>query len=233
MGQKTNPIANRLGIIRGWDSNWYGGKNYKNRIKEDYHIRQYIEAHFSKSSISHIYIESTLKMIILTITSSRPGIIIGKGGKEIDKLKESLKKMTEKDVNINIYDIRNSSLDARLVAKNLSQQISNRISYKKAIKVAIYDAKRLDVEGIKIQISGRLNGAEMSRTESYKEGRIPLSTLRAYIDYAIDFAQTSYGIIGIKVWIMKGEIYEKKTDLSPLIGLKKQQRPKSKKYVTT
>ncbi|YBU89446.1 MAG: 30S ribosomal protein S3 [Candidatus Walczuchella monophlebidarum] len=233
MGQKTNPIANRLGIIRGWDSNWYGGKNYKNRIKEDYQIRQYIEVHFSKSSISHIYIESTLKMIILTITSSRPGIIIGKGGKEIDKLKESLKKMTEKDVNINIYDIRNSSLDARLVAKNLSQKISNRISYKKAVKGAISDAKRLDVEGIKIQISGRLNGAEMSRTESYKEGRIPLSTLRANIDYAIDFAKTSYGIIGIKVWIMKGEIYEKKTDLSPLIGLKKQQRPKSKKYVTT
>ncbi|WP_103327549.1 30S ribosomal protein S3 [Bacteroidetes bacterium endosymbiont of Geopemphigus sp.] len=224
MGQKTNPIANRLGIVRGWDSNWYGGKNYGDRILEDHQVRRYIEARLSKASVSRIYIERTLKLITVTITTARPGVIIGKGGQEVDKLKEELKKVTDKEVQINIFEIRHAALDPRLVAKDIAHQISNRVSYKKAIRVAISDARRMDAEGIKIQIAGRLNGAEMARNESYKEGRIPLSTLRADIDYSVAEAHTTYGVIGVKVWIMKGEIYQKRRELSPLLGLQKKQK---------
>lgn len=224
MGQKTNPIANRLGIVRGWDSNWYGGKNYGNRILEDHKVRRYIRARLSKASVSRIYIERTLKLITVTITTARPGVIIGKGGQEVDKLKEELKKITDKEVQINIFEIRHAALDPCLVAKDIAHQISNRVSYKKAIRVAISDARRMDAEGIKIQVAGRLNGAEMARNESYKEGRIPLSTLRADIDYSVAEARTTYGLIGVKVWIMKGEIYQKRRELSPLLGLQKKQK---------
>ena len=220
MGQKTNPIGNRLGIIRGWDSNWYGGRNYGDKIAEDDKIRKYIRARLSKASVSNVIIERTLKIITITITTARPGIIIGKAGQEVDKLKEELRKITDKEVQINIFEIKRPELDARLVGASVARQIESRISYRRAIKMAIAAAIRMNAEGIKIQISGRLNGAEMARSESYKEGRIPLSTFRADIDYALVEAHTTYGRLGIKVWIMKGEVYGKR-ELSPLVGMSK------------
>ena len=220
MGQKTNPIGNRLGIIRGWDSNWYGGRNYGDKIAEDDKIRKYIRARLSKASVSNVIIERTLKIITITITTARPGIIIGKAGQEVDKLKEELRKITDKEVLINIFEIKRPELDARLVGASVARQIESRISYRRAIKMAIAAAIRMNAEGIKIQISGRLNGAEMARSESYKEGRIPLSTFRADIDYALVEAHTTYGRLGIKVWIMKGEVYGKR-ELSPLVGMSK------------
>ncbi|MDX9704946.1 MAG: 30S ribosomal protein S3 [Weeksellaceae bacterium] len=222
MGQKTNPIGNRLGIIRGWDSNWYGGKNYGDKIEEDAKIRQYLRVRLSKAGVSRIYIERTLKLITVTITTARPGIIIGKGGQEVDKLKEELKKITGKEVQINIFEIKRPELDAVLVADSIARQIESRISYRRAIKMAIAATMRMNAEGIKVQISGRLNGAEMARSETYKEGRIPLSTFRADIDYHVGEAHTTYGRMGIKVWIMKGEVYGKR-ELSPLVGLQKKQ----------
>ena len=220
MGQKTNPIGNRLGIIRGWDSNWYGGRNYGDKISEDNKIRKYIRARLSKASVSNVIIERTLKIITITITTARPGIIIGKAGQEVDKLKEELRKITEKEVQINIFEIKRPELDAQLVGASVARQIESRISYRRAIKMAIAAAIRMNAEGIKIQISGRLNGAEMARSESYKEGRIPLSTFRADIDYALVEAHTTYGRLGVKVWIMKGEVYGKR-ELSPLVGMSK------------
>ncbi|CAM1334977.1 30S ribosomal protein S3 [Tenacibaculum aestuariivivum] len=221
MGQKTNPIGNRLGIIRGWESNWYGGNDYGDKLAEDDKIRKYINARLFKASVSRVIIERTLKLVTVTITTARPGIIIGKGGQEVDKLKEELKKITGKEVQINIFEIKRPELDAKLVAASVARQIENRISYKRATKMAITAAMRMNSEGIKIQISGRLNGAEMARSEHYKEGRIPLSTFRADIDYALVEAHTQYGRLGIKVWIMKGEVYGKR-ELSPLVGLSKQ-----------
>jgi len=220
MGQKTNPIGNRLGIIRGWDSNWYGGRNYGDKISEDNKIRKYIRARLSKASVSNVIIERTLKIITITITTARPGIIIGKAGQEVDKLKEELRKITDKEVQINIFEIKRPELDAQLVGASVARQIESRISYRRAIKMAIAAAIRMNAEGIKIQISGRLNGAEMARSESYKEGRIPLSTFRADIDYALVEAHTTYGRLGVKVWIMKGEVYGKR-ELSPLVGMSK------------
>ena len=226
MGQKTNPIGNRLGIIRGWESNWYGGKNYGDKIAEDDKIRKYVNARLFKASVSRVIIERTLKLVTVTITTARPGIIIGKGGQEVDKLKEELKNITGKEVQINIFEIKRPELDAKLVASSVARQIENRISYNRAIKMAIAASIRMNAEGIKIQISGRLNGAEMARSEHYKEGRIPLSTFRADIDYALVESHTTYGRIGVKVWIMKGEVYGKR-ELSPLVGLsKKQSGPK-------
>ena len=205
MGQKTNPIGNRLGIIRGWESNWYGGNDYGDRLAEDDKIRKYIHARLSKASVSRVIIERTLKLVTVTITTARPGIIIGKGGTEVDKLKEELKKITGNEVQINIFEIKRPELDATLVAASVARQIENRISYKRAIKMAIAASIRMNAEGIKIQISGRLNGAEMARSEHFKEGRIPLSTFRADIDYATASALTIYGILGIKVWVCKGD----------------------------
>ena len=220
MGQKTNPIGNRLGIIRGWDSNWYGGRNYGDKIAEDDKIRKYIHARLSKASVSNVIIERTLKIITITITTARPGIIIGKAGQEVDKLKEELRKITAKEVQINIFEIKRPELDAQLVGASIARQIESRISYRRAIKMAIAASIRMNAEGIKMQISGRLNGAEMARSESYKDGRIPLSTFRADIDYALVEAHTTYGRLGIKVWIMKGEVYGKR-ELSPLVGMSK------------
>jgi small subunit ribosomal protein S3 len=222
MGQKTNPIGNRLGIIRGWESNWYGGNDYGDKLAEDHKIRKYIFARLAKASVSRVIIERTLKLVTVTITTARPGIIIGKGGQEVDKLKEELKKITGKEVQINIFEIKRPELDSYLVASSVARQIESRISYKRAIKMAIQATMRMNSEGIKIQISGRLNGAEMARSEHYKDGRIPLSTFRADIDYALVEANTTYGKLGIKVWIMKGEVYGKK-ELSPLVGLSKKQ----------
>ena len=222
MGQKTNPIGNRLGIIRGWESNWYGGNDYGDKLAEDDKIRKYIFVRLAKASVSRVIIERTLKLVTITITTARPGIIIGKGGQEVDKLKEELRKLTGKDIQLNIFEIKRPELDAFIVASSVARQIENRISYNRAIKMAIAATMRMNAEGIKIQISGRLNVAEMARNEHYKEGRIPLSTFRADIDYALVEAHTTYGRLGIKVWIMKGEVYGKR-ELSPLVGLSKKQ----------
>lgn len=217
MGQKVNPISNRLGIIKGWDSNWFGGKDYSGKIVEDYKIRKYLMARLHKASVSKIIIERTLKLITVTINSSRPGIIIGKGGQEVDKLREELKKITKKDVQINIFEIKRPELDAKLVADSVAKQIEGRISFRRAAKMAVASSMRMGAEGIKVQVAGRLGGAEMARTEGYKEGRIPLHTFRADIDYALSEAHTTYGRIGVKVWICKGEVYGKR-DLSPNVG---------------
>lgn len=218
MGQKVNPVGLRLGIVRGWDSNWYGGNTFSEKLVEDHKIREYVEARIPKGGIAKVVIERTLKRITLTIHTARPGVVIGKGGTEVDKIKEELKKLTGKDVQINIFEIKRPELDAKLVGEAIGQQIEARISYKRAMKQAIASAIRVGAEGIKVKVSGRLAGADMARTEQYKEGRIPLHTLRADIDYAVSEAQTVYGKIGIKVWIFKGEIYGKR-DLSPNIGM--------------
>ncbi|HNX06729.1 MAG TPA: 30S ribosomal protein S3 [Bacteroidales bacterium] len=210
MGQKTNPVGNRLGIIKGWDSNWFGGKSFESKLIEDKKIRIYLNARLSKASISKIIIERTLKLITVTINTARPGTIIGKGGQEVDKLKEELRKITNKEIQININEIKRPELDAFLVASSVAKQIEGRISYRRAIKTSIASSIRMGAEGIKIQTSGRIGGAEMARTEQYKEGRIPLHTLRADIDYALAEAHTTYGRIGVKVWICKGEIYGKR-----------------------
>lgn len=220
MGQKTNPIGNRLGFIKGWDSNWFGGRDYKGKLVEDDKIRQYLNARLRKASISKIVIERTLKLVTVTINTARPGVIIGKGGQEVDKLKEELKQLTQKEVQINIFEIKRPELDARLVADSIARQIEGRISFRRAIKMSIASTMRMGAEGIKVTISGRLNGAEMARTESFKEGRTPLHTFRADIDYALSEAHTKMGRIGVKVWICKGEVYGKR-DLSPNIGLTK------------
>jgi len=217
MGQKVNPISLRLGIIRGWESNWYGGKNFSEKLIEDEKIRKYLNARISKGGIARIIIERTIKRIIITIHTSRPGIVIGKAGSEVDKIKEEIKKLTKKDVQINIFEIKRPELDAQLVGQNIAGQIEARVSYKRALKTSIASTMRMGAEGIKIMISGRLGGAEMARSESYKEGRTPLHTLRADIDFAIVEALTVYGKIGIKVWICKGEIYGKR-ELSPNVG---------------
>jgi small subunit ribosomal protein S3 len=217
MGQKVNPIGLRLGIVKGWDSNWYGGSNFSEKLVEDQKIRKYILARIPKGGISKIIIERTLKRITLTIHTARPGVVIGKGGAEVDKIKEELKKITGKDVQINIFEIKRPELDAKLVGESIAQQLKARISYRRAMKQAISSAMRVGAQGIKIKASGRLGGAEMARTEQYKDGRIPLHTLRADIDYAISEAETIYGKIGIKVWIFKGEVYGKR-DLSPNVG---------------
>ena len=216
MGQKTNPIGFRLGIIKGWDSNWYGGKHYGSKLIEDDKIRKYLQVRLSKAGVSKIIIERTLKLITVTINTARPGIIIGKGGQEVDKLKEELKKITQKEVQINISEIKRPEMDAVLVAYNIARQIEGRISFRRAVKTAISSTMRLGAEGIKVNVSGRLGGAEMARSETYKEGRIPLHTLRADIDYSIEEAHTAYGRIGVKVWICKGEIFGKK-ELTPFV----------------
>lgn len=225
MGQKTNPIGNRLGLIRGWDSNWYGGKKYEDKLVEDYKIRRYLNARLEKASVSRIIIERTLKLITVTINTARPGIVIGKSGQEVDKLKEELKKLTKKEVQINIFEIKRPEIDARLVADSIARQIEGRISFRRATKMAIASTMRMGAEGIKVQIAGRLNGAEMARTEMYKEGRTPLHTFRADIDYALSEAHTTYGRIGVKVWICNGEVYGKR-DLSPAVQQQKGGRSK-------
>ncbi|HNY02501.1 MAG TPA: 30S ribosomal protein S3 [Bacteroidales bacterium] len=214
MGQKANPIGNRLGIIKGWDSNWYGGTDFSGKLVEDTRIREYLNARLAKASISKIVIERTLKLITVTVNTARPGIIIGKGGQEVDKLKEELKKITRKEIQINISEIKRPEIDSVIVANTVASQIEGRISYRRAIKTSIASAMRIGAEGIKIMISGRVGGAEMARREQYKEGRIPLHTFRADIDYAVAEAHTTYGCIGIKVWICKGDIYGR-PDLVP------------------
>tara|TARA_B110000914_G_scaffold223384_1_gene238770 strand:+ start:2230 stop:2970 length:741 start_codon:yes stop_codon:yes gene_type:complete len=210
MGQKTNPIGNRLGYIRGWESNWFGGNDFGDRLAEDHKIRKYLKVRLIKASISRIAIERTVKVVTITIHTARPGIIIGKGGQEVETLKEELKKLTGKDIQINIFEIKRPDLEATLVANSIARQVEGRISYKRATKMSIASTMRMGAEGIKVQISGRLNGAEMARSEMFKDGRTPLHTFRADIDYALAEAHTQYGLIGIKVWICRGEVYGKR-----------------------
>ena len=216
MGQKTNPISNRIGITRGWDSNWVGG-NYAEKIAEDYKIRKYLSNRLAKADLSKIVIERTLKLITVTIHAARPGVIIGKGGDEVEMLKKELKKVTKKDVQINIFEVRRPEVDANIVANSIARQIEGRVSYRRAIKMAIATTMRVGAEGIKVQIAGRVGGAEMARSEMFKEGRTPLHTFRADIDYALAVASTKVGALGIKVWICNGERYGKQ-DLSPNAG---------------
>jgi len=223
MGQKTNPIGNRLGIIRGWDSNWFGGKDFGEKVVEDENIRRYLKARVNKGGVARIIIERTLKRITVTIHTSRPGIIIGKGGSEVDRIREELKKLTGKDVQINIIEIRKPELDAAIVGESIAKQLEGRMNYRRATKMSIQSTMRAGAEGIKVRISGRLNGAEMARSEEFKDGRTPLHTFRADIDYALSEAQTVYGKIGIKVWICKGEVLGKR-DLSPNVGVDKGKR---------
>ena len=210
MGQKVNPIANRLGIVRSWDSNWFGGKNFGDSLVEDMKIRKYLNERLAKASVSRIVIERTLKLVTITICTARPGIVIGKGGQDVDKLKEELKKLYDKDIQINIHEVKKPDLDATIVATNLARQIEGKIAYRRAIKMAIANTMRAGAEGIKVQICGRLNGAEMARKEMLKEGRTPLHTFRADIDYCQAEALTKVGILGMKVWICRGEVYGKR-----------------------
>jgi small subunit ribosomal protein S3 len=210
LGQKTNPVGLRLGIIKGWDSNWYENKNYTSKLVEDRQLRLYIRQRLRKAGISKILIDRTSKNVILTINTSRPGVVIGKSGKEIAQLEQELKKISDKEVKVQITEIKRPELDAFLVAENIASQLEGRISFRRAMKSAITSAMRMGAEGIRIMCAGRLGGAEMARTEQYKEGRIPLHTLRADIDYSIATAHTIYGAIGVKVWICRGEILGKR-----------------------
>ena len=214
MGQKVNPIGNRLGIIRGWDSNWFGGKDFGDNLVEDQKIRKYLNERLAKASVSKIVIERTLKLVTITICTARPGIVIGKGGQDVDKLKEELKKLYDKDIQINIFEVKKPDLDATIVANNIARQVEGKIAYRRAIKMAVANTMRAGAEGIKVQITGRLNGAEMARKEMYKEGRTPLHTFRADIDFCQAEALTKVGLLGIKVWICRGEVYGKR-DLAP------------------
>lgn len=214
MGQKVNPIANRLGIVRGWDSNWFGGKSFGDNLVEDQKIRKYLNERLAKASVSRIVIERTLKRVTITICTARPGIVIGKGGQDVENLKEELKKLYKKDIQINIHEIKKPDLDANLVANSIARQVEGKIAYRRAIKMAIQNTMRAGAEGIKVLISGRLNGAEIARAEMFKEGRTPLHTFRADIDYCQTEALTKVGILGIKVWICRGEVYGKR-DLAP------------------
>lgn len=206
MGQKTNPIGIRLGITREWDANWYDERTFALKLDEDLMIRNYIRNRLRKAGISRIIIERTPKRVVLAIHTSRPGVVIGKSGKEIAQLEEELKKVTNKDVKILISEIKRPELDAFLVAENIANQLEGRVSFRRAMKSAITAAMRMGADGVRIMCAGRLGGAEMSRTEQYKDGRIPLHTLRSNIDYAQATAKTIYGTIGVKVWICKGEV---------------------------
>lgn len=223
MGQKSNPISNRLGIIRGWDSNWFGGKDFGDNLVEDQKIRQYLNKRLEKASVSRIVIERTLKLVTITICTARPGIVIGKGGADVDKLREELKNLFKKEIQINIYEVKKPDLDATIVGNNIARQLEGKIAYRRAAKMAIQNAIRSGAEGIKIQISGRLNGAEMRRKEMFKEGRTPLHTFRADIDYCQCEALTKVGLLGVKVWICRGEIYNK-VDLAPNFAQEKESR---------
>lgn len=222
MGQKTSPVGFRLGIIRGWDSNWYAEKDFAEKLQEDHEIREYLTARLRRAGLSRVVIERTPKRVIITLHTSRPGVVIGRGGSEVEKLREELKKLTNKDVQININEIKRPELDASLVAQNIAQQLEGRVSFRRAMKQSLTAAMRMGAQGIRVKLSGRLGGAEMGRVEQYLEGRVPLHTVRADIDYAEGTAYTVYGTTGVKVWIYRGEILGK-PDLSPNVQAQRQQ----------
>ena len=225
MGQKTHPIGFRLGVIRGWDSNWYSEDDFQDKLVEDEEIRRYLHTRLKRAGLSRVVIERTPKRVILTLHTSRPGVVIGRGGSEVEKLREELKTLTGKDIQINISEIKRPELDATLVAKNIAQQLEGRISFRRAMKQAMQAAMRMGAEGVRIRAAGRLGGAEMGRREEYLEGRVPLHTIRADIDFAQETARTIYGTIGVKVWIHRGEILGQ-PDLSP--NVQAQQRKQMK-----
>jgi len=209
VGQKTNPIGLRLGIIRQWDANWFDEKNIAEKLQEDLMVRNYIKGRLKKAGVARVIVERTAKQLRITINTSRPGVIIGRSGKDIAQLEEELKKLTKKDVKIIISEIKRPELDAQLVADNIAQQLEGRISFRRAMKNAVSSTMRVGAEGVRVMCSGRLGGADMSRTEQYKEGRVPLHTLRSDIDYATGRAETIYGSIGVKVWICRGDVIGK------------------------
>lgn len=213
MGQKTHPIGFRLGIIRDWDAHWYDDKNFAEKLQEDLMIRNYLRSRLKRSGVSRIVIDRKTRQIEIKIHTSRPGMVIGKGGKDIESLQEELKRLTNKEVKIEVAEIKRPELDAYLVAESIAAQIENRISYRRAMKAAVTSAMRMGAQGIKVMCSGRLAGAEIARSEWYLEGRVPLQTLRAEIDFAIAEALTIYGKIGVKVWIFKGEVIGRKPQL--------------------
>jgi len=223
LGQKTNPIGFRLGVIRGWDSNWYTDGSYADKLVEDEEIRRYLDARLKRAGLSRVVIERTPKRVILTLHTSRPGVVIGRGGSEVEKLREELKQLTDKDIQININEIKRPELDASLVAQNIAQQLEGRVSFRRAMKQSLSAAMRMGAEGIRIRVAGRLGGAEMSRVEQYLEGRVPLHTIRADIDYAEATAFTIQGTTGVKVWIYRGEILGT-PDLSPNAHQQRQQQ---------
>jgi len=206
MGQKVNPIGLRLGINRTWNSRWYADKGYGERLHDDIKLREYIEKRLSQAGVSRIVIERQAKKARVTIHSARPGVVIGKKGADIEKLRQDLIKLTGEDVNLNIVEVRKPEIDAKLVAENIAQQLERRVAFRRAMKRAVQSAMRLGAEGIRINCGGRLGGAEIARTEWYREGRVPLHTLRADVDYGTATAKTTYGTCGVKVWIFKGEI---------------------------
>ena len=222
MGQKTNPVGFRLGVIRGWDSNWYAEKDFAEKLVEDHEIRNYMTARLKRAGLSRVVIERTPKRVILTLHTSRPGVVIGRGGTEVEKLREELKKLTNKDIQININEIKRPELDASLVAQNIAQQLEGRVSFRRAMKQSLTAAMRMGAQGIRVKLSGRLGGAEMGRVEQYLEGQVPLHTIRADIDYAEATAYTIYGTTGVTVWIYRGEILGR-PDLSPNVQAQRQQ----------
>ena len=228
MGQKSNPTGLRLGIVKGWQSNWYSDENEPSILLEDNRLREYLHARLHNGGLSNVVIERTPKRILLTLNTSRPGVIIGKGGEQIELLREELKKITSKEVQINVSEIKRPELDASLVSQNIAQQLEARISFRRAMKTAISSAMRMGAKGIRLRCAGRLGGADMARTEQYKEGRVPLHTLRADIDYANTTANTIYGSIGVSVWIFKGEIIGD-VDLTPGAVSGQDQEPERKR----
>jgi small subunit ribosomal protein S3 len=209
MGQKVHPIGFRLGIVKTWDSNWYAEGNFAELLYEDVVIRRYLFKRFEHAALSKVGIERTAKRVVININTARPGVVIGKKGEEVERLKNELQFLTKKSIHVNILEIKRPETDSKLVAENIARQLEKRISFRRAMKRAIQSARRMGVEGIKVMVSGRLGGAEIARSEKYAEGRVPLHTLRADIDYATADAHTVYGVIGIKVWIMNGEIIKK------------------------
>ncbi len=209
MGQKTNPIGLRLGIIRQWEANWFDEKNIADKLQEDIMVRNYIKSRLKKAGVARIIVERTAKQLRVTINTSRPGVIIGRSGKDIAQLEEELRKLTKKEVKVLISEIKRPELDAQLVADNIAAQLEGRISFRRAMKNAVSSTMRVGAEGVRVMCSGRLGGADMTRQEQYKEGRVPLHTLRADIDYAQSRAETVYGSIGVKVWICRGDVIGK------------------------
>jgi small subunit ribosomal protein S3 len=206
LGQKTHPYGFRLGIIKSWRSRWYSEKDYAAQLQEDLRIRSYVKGRLSHAGVSSIEIERRSNRVNIIIATARPGIVIGKKGAEIENLKKDIQKLTTRDVSINILEIRRPETDAQLTAENVAMQLERRVAFRRAMKKTVLSSMKLGAKGIKIQVAGRLGGAEMSRTEWYREGRVPLHTLRADIDYGFAQARTTYGIIGVKVWIYKGEV---------------------------
>lgn len=221
MGQKVHPIGFRVGVIRGWDSNWYAEDDYAENLIEDDKIRTYLDARLQRAGVSRVVIERTPKRVILTIYTSRPGVVIGRGGSEVDKLREELKTITQKDIQINIQEIKRPELDASLVSQNIARQLEGRISFRRAMKQAVSSAMRAGAQGVRLRVAGRLGGAEMGRTEQYLEGRVPLHTMRADIDYNQTTAYTIYGTIGVKCWIYRGDILGT-PDLSPNVQVQRE-----------